>query len=242
MNNSLNVGNKIIQGYVGILNWNSSIFSVANQLNFVTINRLKQNGRTNAGLSCHLHGLGMCFKDEVLREFEWPVDSVTEDQQLLINLIMSDKKVVWEHEAKLYAKMPTTMKASQRQRMRWSVGKNNLLQEKALPLLKKMLHKFNFTTLDTFIEFLMPPNSFLVGLSIFNIVFAIIFLRNLPFVIWWSLLITAAYIMYFLLGAVLEKVSLLKTLKCFLISPFLIFWRMWIYLLSFRKVRIQEWR
>ena len=218
------------------------MFSIANYGNFVTINRLKQNARTNAGLSTHLHGLGMCFKAKVLKEFEWPVDSVTEDQKFLIDLIMGDKKIVWEHRARVYSKMPSSISTSKKQRLRWSVGKNKLFREKALSLLRKMRNKFDLTTLDTFIEFLMPPNSFLIGLSLFSLIIATLFLRNHHFIFLWSFALVGAYFFYFLLGALLERIPLSTLFKCFLTSPFFIFWRMWIYLLSLRKAKVQEWR
>lgn len=241
INDGLNAGNEIIQGNSKILNWDDSIFTVLNHINVVSVSRLKENGRKNIGISCYLHGHAMCFKINVLQEFEWAYNSLIEDEELFLRLILGGKKVTWEHTAVVNNRMPPGMKSSEHQRLRWSRGRIKLLKEKGLTMLKNFIKNFNWVSFDALLVLLMPTHSILVGLSIVTWLAAFVFLQYSYLMFVWSTILLLSYLSYFLLGAILEKIPA-RTFFFILISPIFIFWRIWVYLISLMTLNIQKWR
>lgn len=241
INDSLNAGNEIVQGNSNVLNWNDSTFTVINHINVIATNRLKENGRRNAGLSCYLRGHAMCFKTEVLEEFDWADDSLVEDEELFLRLILKGKKIIWEHQARVDNRILSSTAVSKNQRLRWSKGKLKLLKEKTLPMLRNLLKNFNWVSLDALLVLLMPTYSILVGLSILTFILSFLFFKNSHLMLWWSSGLVLSYLSYFSFGCILEQVPF-RIFFHFLVSPIFIFWRMWIYLLSLRKVKVERWR
>jgi len=127
MNSGLCGGNEIMQGYPDVSNWKSSVFTILNYINYITVNRLKENARSNLGLSCRLRGHGMCFAASALKNYNWATDSSVEDHDLFTQIIASGKKVVWEHRAKVYSVLPQDTRTAEKQRMRWSKAKHSWL-------------------------------------------------------------------------------------------------------------------
>lgn len=233
MNVSLNRGNEVIQGCPEIDNWRDSVFSVLNQVNYVTINRLKENARSNLGLSCRLRGHGMCFKRDLIDKLQWDTDSDIEDQDLFFQVILAGKRVVWEHSAKVFSRLSSDTHSSKKQRLRWSKAKHANYKKYIPKLLNKIINRPDKITLDALIETITPANSTLVAVAVIG--WAISFSM-----IWWASITLILYLLYFLLGAVLEKIPF-KYLLYFLFSPVFVFWRAWIYVLSFRKPKERIW-
>lgn len=241
INASLNAGNEIIQGNSKVLNWDDSIFTIINHINVATSNRLKENARTNAGLSCYLHGHGMCFKINVLRESEWAHNSLVEDEELFLRLILAGKKVTWEHMAVVNNKIPSGMKSSEHQRLRWSRGRIKLLKEKGLIMLKNFIKDLDWASFDVLLVLSMPTHSILVGLSIIIWIVSFVFLQYTYLMFAWSTILLLSYLFYFFLGAILEKIPV-RTFFYGFLSPIFIFWRIWVYLISLMTLNIQKWR
>lgn len=241
VNDSLNAGNEIIQGNAIVLNWSETVFSIINHINVSVTNRLKENARRNAGLSCFLRGHAMCFKVNVLEEFDWPTESLVEDEDTFVKLILKGRKVIWEHEAIVENRIFTTASSAEKQRIRWSRGRVGNVKQKSLIVFKNFIRNCNWTSLDALLVFLIPTYSVLIGASIIIWAASLLFLTNCPLVFWWATTLIVGWLSYFILGTILEKVPI-RVLFYFLISPIFVFWRIWIYLLSFKKVKMQEWK
>lgn len=241
VNDSLNAGNEIIQGNSNILNWKDSVFNIINYINVLVTNRLKENSRRNAGLSCFLRGHAMCFRTSVLNELDWSGDSLVEDEELFLRIILKGKKIVWEGAARVENRIPSTMSEAKNQRLRWSRGKIALLRERSLPMLRSLLKNFNWVSLDACLVLLMPTNSVLVGLSFLTWLLSFLFLKEHSLILCWSSALVFSYFLYFLWAAILEKISV-KAFLYFLVSPVFIFWRLWIYLMSLKTIKVKKWR
>lgn len=241
INDSLNAGNEVVQGNSAVLNWNDSVFSAINHINVSTTNRLKENARKNAGLSCFLRGHAMCFKTSILEKFDWPVESIVEDENVFLKLMLQDRTITWEHNAKVKNRIFTSMGSAAKQRIRWSGGRINNIRENGMLMLKNFAKKRNWSSLDALLVLLMPTYSILVAVSIFLWLTSLLFLRSHIFLFWWSSVIAGLWALYFFMGAILEKIPL-KVLLYFFVSPVFIFWRTWIYLISLTKMKTQEWR
>lgn len=241
VNDSLNEGSAVIQGNSNILNHGDSVFAAVNHINVLATNRFKENGRKNAGLSCNLRGHAMCFRIDVLDEFDWAHNSLVEDEELLLRLILGGKKVVWEHTAVVDNRMPETMASARKQRMRWSRGKIQLMRDRWPAMVKNIITHPSWQACDGFIMLVMPTCSILVGLAILTWLASIAILSHVPGLFVWSSVLVAAYFIYFLTAALLEKVNP-KMILYFLISPFFVFWRMGIYAVSAVKMKSMEWK
>ncbi len=227
MNSSLCDGNEIIQGYPDISNWKRSVFLILNYINYITVNRLRENARSNIGLSCRLRGHGMCFRADVPGKYKWDSNSNVEDHDLFMQVIASGKRVVWEHRAKVYSALPVDIKSSKKQRLRWSKAKH------PGPVFRK--------TLDAMIEAIMPQNSILVGMAGIAFVLSVVFINRNEVMVLWSSVILIVYLSYFLLGSILEGMPI-RYFFYFVASPFFVLWRVWIFLLSYGRDKALGWR
>jgi cellulose synthase/poly-beta-1,6-N-acetylglucosamine synthase-like glycosyltransferase len=239
MNDCLNAGNGIIQGNVGILNWYETPFLKMNQINIATSNRLRENGRSNLGLSSRLKGHGMCFSAGEIDNFNFSTDSIVEDLDLYLQVLGKDKRVAWAHQAKVFSVMPNDVRTSRVQRLRWASGKNEMLKHNVQLLLQNIRQQKTVASVDAFIDLVLPSNAVLTGIALLIGAAGVIFShKNFPVMVW-SLALIAAYAGYFALGALLEKIPM-RMIISVLASPQYILWRLWIYFKSFKKQ--VEWR
>ncbi|MGD0153665.1 MAG: glycosyltransferase family 2 protein [Thermacetogeniaceae bacterium] len=122
MNNRLLQGEKIIQGYLDSKNPDDTWVTRCIHVGYVITNRFWQLAKYNIGLSCALGGTGMCIAVDVLKEFGWGANSLTEDLEFQIKALLVGIKVSWAHEAKVFDEKPLTLKQSMNQRQRWMQG------------------------------------------------------------------------------------------------------------------------
>lgn len=90
---------------------------------FTTSNRFVQLARTRRGLNCGIGGTGYAIKTKYLFERGgWTTMSLTEDFEIQIEATLKGKRILWNHNVRVYDEKPTTFKASLRQRVRWAQG------------------------------------------------------------------------------------------------------------------------
>ncbi len=241
MNCSLNEGNEIIQANTDIIDWESSTFTILNYFNYLVINRFRENARSNLGLSCRLRGHGMCFKRKILEDFGWPIASLVEDRDLWLQVILKGMRVIWEHTAKVFSKLPSNISDSRKQRLRWSMAKHANLKRTMRLLSKQLTEKFSWIKLDAFMELITPSNSMLVAILALTWFISLFPIKGHGLLLKVATVEIILYLFYFLLGVILEKAPL-KYLFYFFISPFFIFWRAWIFILSMHKGKKLSWK
>ncbi len=90
---------------------------------FTTSNRFSQLARTRRGLNCGIGGTGYAIDTRYLHERGgWTTMSLTEDFEIQIEATLKGKRILWNHNVRVYDEKPTTFKASIRQRIRWAQG------------------------------------------------------------------------------------------------------------------------
>ena len=136
MNTRLMKGQKVLQGYLSAKNpvdtWVSGTFAIA----FWTVNHLWHLGKYNLGLSSCLGGTGMCISADIVREFGWGCDCLTEDMEFSMKCLSHGIRTCWVHDAIIYDEKPLTFMASWRQRKRWAQGQFDC-SERYIPILMK---------------------------------------------------------------------------------------------------------
>lgn len=233
-----NNGFTILQGNTKIYNSSENTFTRLNHINFVITNRFKELARSQAGLTCRLRGHGMVFPRNMLSHLACETASLVEDQDVLLKLVLSGNKVVWEHDAVVESIMPANVNEAKIQRQRWAGGKSVMLKKAVRDLLQRSLAHKDVVAFDLAVDFLMPSNAVFLAVLLL-LALASIAANGLATVTSFYLLLVCGMLLYFLLGCFLEKVPL-SFMASVLASPFLIFWRFWIYLSSLNGT--MKWR
>ena len=148
MNTRLMKGQKVLQGYLSAKNpvdtWVSGTFAIA----FWTVNHLWHLGKYNLGLSSCLGGTGMCISADIVREFGWGCDCLTEDMEFSMKCLSHGIRTCWVHDAIIYDEKPLTFMASWRQRKRWAQGQFDCSERYIPILMKEGVQRHSIVVLD----------------------------------------------------------------------------------------------
>ena len=113
---------EVIQCYLGAKN-KTGLIAWFYYTCFTTSNRFAQLSRMRRGLNCGIGGTGYAMSTQYLHERGgWTAVSLTEDFEIQIEATLQGKRILWNHNARIYDEKPTTVAASLRQRIRWAQG------------------------------------------------------------------------------------------------------------------------
>jgi cellulose synthase/poly-beta-1,6-N-acetylglucosamine synthase-like glycosyltransferase len=122
MNDHINKGAEIIQGYLGVKNPDDSMTSRCGMYSYSATARVYFAARQNLGMSSTLGGTGFVVTRKALAEVGWDMFSLVEDFEFSTKAIIMGKKIDFAYDAITYDEKPTTMKVSLKQRTRWMQG------------------------------------------------------------------------------------------------------------------------
>lgn len=171
MNDRLQDGKKVIQGYLDIKNPYDSWVSVSMAISYWYTNRMWQLARYNLGLSCALGGTGLCIDLPLLNKLGWEATGLTEDVEFGARCVSIGIYPVWAHDARVYDEKPITLKASLRQRLRWMQGHFTCAQQYMAPLLRASFRERNLAKLDAAIYLFQPMRFLILFLTGFMLLF-----------------------------------------------------------------------
>lgn len=226
----LDSGLEIIQAYYGYYNPSKTPYAYILYLANLIENELLYHSRSNLKLHTFLRGSGMTFKSSVLQEVPWHSDSVTEDVNYSIELILNDKKVHFTTQTKVCEEALSYIDQSFNQRLRYNTGIISLFKNSFLKLFSAGLSKGDLSIVESAMSFFLLSKPLLLSASMF--------LLLINYLVTESLLIysvTVANIalisFYFMLGLFLnpKEGPIIRT--C-LASPFYGFWLIAVYVLS----------
>jgi len=235
----LHEGHPVLQGRVGVHNWQATLFSRLNYMNAVVENRLEELARSQAGWSCNLRGHGMVFRRDVLARMPWHSDTMVEDQEMLVRLVCEGQRVHWLEHARASSVIPETAREAAAQRRRWAGGRSAIVGRSVKALWARWRANGDATALNLMIDFLLPSHAVQLSLLFVAIAAAaaVCGWTSWQFVLAAALL--PAYLLYFIAGNLLAGVPA-KTFLDILWAPAFIAWRTWIYLTSLSGVK--RWR
>ncbi len=249
-------GERVIQAYYAVRNpeqsWSVSLRYVALAL----LHYLRPSGRMVLGGSMGLKGNGMVFVADILRQHEWSA-SVTEDIEFHMTLVLDGERVMFAPNAVVEAEMPQTLSGSQTQNSRWEQGRLEMARHYIPKLLrgsraavKKGEYGRAYLLFDAVMEHIIPPFSLLMGMSglaliaaliLFGITFTTASVNNLIIInVAIGSFITIGQIIYVFYGLYLVKAPA-AIYKALLYAPFLIFWKIWLYIKVMFGKRTDEW-
>ncbi len=112
-----------IQCYLGCKNKNGPIAWI-DYSGFTLSNRFFQLGKHRLGINCGIGGTGFAMSTQYLYERGgWTTRSLTEDFEIQVEATMEGRRILWNHNTRVYDEKPTQFKASLRQKNRWGQGR-----------------------------------------------------------------------------------------------------------------------
>jgi 1,2-diacylglycerol 3-beta-glucosyltransferase len=167
-------GAKAAQAEYGVRNpdasWRTRLMVIA----LATFHGVRSLGRERLGVSSGLRGNGMAFSREVLEAVPHEAFSLVEDLEYGMRLARAGYAVRYVEEAKVLGEMVSSEKASRSQRQRWEGGRLAMMRAFGWPLLTEAIATRDGLLLDTALDILVPPLSYLVAAAVFGTVSAIL--------------------------------------------------------------------
>ena len=112
----------IIQCYLGAKN-RKGMVALFYYMSYTITNRFFQFAKSNMGLNSVIGGTGFAVSAQYLHERGgWTAMSLTEDFELQVAATCEGRRILWNHNVRIYDEKPTRFKASFRQRTRWAQG------------------------------------------------------------------------------------------------------------------------
>jgi cellulose synthase/poly-beta-1,6-N-acetylglucosamine synthase-like glycosyltransferase len=154
----------VVQGYLDVKNPDDSWITRASALSYWMTNRFWNRARANWGLANTLGGTGLLIRSSCLRELGWNVQSLTDDLEFSVQLILAGKEIHWNDRAITYDEKPATFAASYRQRRRWMQGHFWVLRRYGMTMLSRFVRTLEPSLWDAFL-YLFNPVRVLTGLA-----------------------------------------------------------------------------
>ncbi len=221
----LDRGERVIQCYYAVRDpgrsWGTGIRYAA----LAAVHYLRPSARMALGGSAGLKGNGMVFAADVARRFRWS-ESLAEDIEYHMQLILAGERVTFAPEAVVYAEMPGTLKGSQTQNVRWERGRLEQVQRYVPQLLRAGVTRRSFLLLDAAIEQLIPPFAVLVGASLLLLPAAVLTRGRRTIAL--ASAIVAGETVYTLSGLVLARAPR-SVYRALLYAPAFVAWKCWLY-------------
>lgn len=172
MNNRIEKGEEVIQGFIDAKNpndtWISGTFAIA----FWLVNNFWHLSKYKLGLSAVLGGTGMCISFETLRKFGWGATSLVEDMEFTMKVLAEGTKTSWNQDAIVYDEKPLTFWQSWKQRKRWAQGHFDVAHRYIPKLFVQGIKLRKAYVLDGIIHLLQPYfllfSTFLIFASLLN--------------------------------------------------------------------------
>jgi 1,2-diacylglycerol 3-beta-glucosyltransferase len=233
MNAAMEQGHGAIQGRYDVLNvqegWRTRLMTCALAL----AHYVKPLGRNTFGLSDGLKGNGMCFSREVLERVPWSGESITEDIEYTLRLVLEGIRIEFVPEAVVRAQMPTGGRQAATQRQRWEGGRYGLMK-RAFALLAQGIRMRRIAVIDRAAELIIPPFVELVTLPALGLLIGGLWLWLAPeaigarWMLWGWGGILASLAAYLAIGLALARVPMAVAFSL-LFAPLYIFWKLGLY-------------
>lgn len=250
MDKSFSAGNRVLTSYRNSKNYGTNWLSSGYALWFLREAKYLNNPRSLLGTSCAISGTGFLIHRDILnRQAGWKHFLLTEDIEFSVDNVLQGEKIGYCHTAMLYDEQPSTFKVAWRQRLRWSKGFLQVMQNYGRSLFKQSIR--NFSAFDMLMT--IAP-AFLITLSgmaanLFALVYA--FIHDPAFVctIAGSLggIVLSAYLLLFVVGTV-TGITEWKNIRCSSFRKVLSFFTFPLFMMTYIPISVQalfakvEWK
>jgi cellulose synthase/poly-beta-1,6-N-acetylglucosamine synthase-like glycosyltransferase len=222
---ALQQGHVALQGQHIIANPSDSKFSRLAAIDMCLNNLLRNQAKNNLGWSCRLMGDAMCLTTNLIRVYGWGSDSLAEDREFEMYLLLQGQKVRYVENAVSYGEAVTKWNEASKQRVRWYGGATQLRYKYAWPLLINGLNTVNLAALDRALELFLPSFSLLAALTLGMWVVQVLW-PSLPLLlpVEATTLGIALWVLFPFCGLVIDRAPIWM-FKTMLYAPFYAVWR-----------------
>ncbi len=113
---------EFIQCYLGVKN-KKGVVAWFYYTSYTITNRFFQLAKSRLGLNCTIGGTGFAVDTGYLyQRGGWTTMSLTEDFEIQVEATIAGKRILWNHNVRVYDEKPTNAWVSYRQRTRWAQG------------------------------------------------------------------------------------------------------------------------
>jgi glycosyltransferase involved in cell wall biosynthesis len=158
-------GAQAVQVAYGVANPDASPVAALRHASFVLVNGVRPLGKTTLGLSAGLLGTGMAFSRDLLARRSWTARSLAEDQEQHLALVADGERVVFAAETGVTSPMPTSLRRSRDQQLRWDAGRGALVRRWTPALLRAGVRHRDGVKLHAALEPFVPPQSLLLAVN-----------------------------------------------------------------------------
>lgn len=232
MNAELDRGEMVLQGQRIVNNADDSplaaIAAVDQRLN----NLLRNQARTNLGLSCRLMGDAMCFAVDILCAHPWNSDSLVEDREYGASLLLQGVTTHYIRGAIVHQQAAVNWKSGQQQRLRWSRGAVEVQRRMARRLFTQGLRQRSLRLIDGGLELMMPAYTSLMALTMILVAIeALLAFKSGSVGLVLMSITLLAWLAYPALGLIIDRAPW-SMFKAILYGPIFLVWRLWLGLLT----------
>jgi len=219
---------QVLQGQHIILRPEHRRFSGSATVDMRLNNLLRNQAKTNLGLSCRLMGDAMCLSSDIIARYGWISDSLTEDRQYGVFLVSQGLRCTYVPEAISRGQAAPSWQSAAQQRLRWYGGVAEIQRQLAGRMLRYAIHHRSAVALDQAVELLVPPLSSLGAFSAGLLVVQLLWLRSgvlVPWPAWTGVVVLWLTLPFWgLLAARAPR----EEIRALLYLPPYIVWRIWI--------------
>ena len=121
MNESFDVGEKIITSYRNTKNFDDNWIAASYGIHWLRSARFEHRPRSVLRLAARIQGTGFLFASEVIKD-GWKYTGFTEDRAFAADAVAMGYRISYNDKAEFFDEQPVDMKIAMRQRIRWAKG------------------------------------------------------------------------------------------------------------------------
>ena len=154
-----------IQCYLGCKN-KQGIVAWSYYIGYTMTNRFFQLAKHRLGINCAIGGTGFAMSTAYLKERGgWTTRSLTEDLEIQIEATLEGRRILWNHNVRVYDEKPTSVKASIRQKIRWGQGHWYVCFRNFIPSVKALLNgRISFWEFISVFSYLFSLSAYVVSI------------------------------------------------------------------------------
>lgn len=139
MNDSFDLGEKIITSYRNTKNFDDNWISASYAIHWLRTIRNEHRARSVFRLATRIQGTGFLFANELIKD-GWNYTGLTEDRAFCADAVAKGYKISYNNDAQFYDEQPVSIKIAMRQRIRWAKGHLQAFTETGPTLFKHMFY------------------------------------------------------------------------------------------------------
>lgn len=152
MNNSLNNGYKVAQGFRDSKNYQDNWISGSYTLFYYIQNFFFNLSRKKLNSSASINGTGFMIQKEFIEKLDFKPVTLTEDVELTTVCAINNERIDFVKKAITYDEQPTIFKVSLMQRLRWSKGNLQCWKKYHRALVKSFMKNHNLAAVDMYLN------------------------------------------------------------------------------------------